>query len=53
MTLVGTPENNLDQCLISPVLGGPSKSNMVNGWKHCSNMNDHTFIIFIDHSEGN
>ena len=26
---------------------------MVNGPKHCSNLNDSTFSIFIDHWEGN
>ena len=30
-----------------------SKSNMVNGPKHCSNHNDSVFTTFIDQSEGN
>ena len=29
------------------------RSNMVNGVKHCWNLNGGTFIIFIDHSEDN
>ena len=31
----------------------PSTKNMVNGKKHCCNLGDGTFIIFIDHSEHN
>ena len=30
-----------------------SKSNMVDGPKHCWNLNHTTFSIFIDHCEGN
>ena len=37
----------------SPVSEEPSKSNIVNGPKHCSNLNDSTFSIFINHWEGN
>ena len=32
----------------SPVFEDPSKSNMVNGSKHCSNLNHNTFSIYID-----
>ena len=32
---------------------GPFTSNMVNGPKHCSKLNDITFTIFIDPCEGN
>ena len=39
----------LDNCLKSPVSHDPSKSNMVNRLKHCWNLNDSAFIIFIDH----
>ena len=38
----------LDKCLKSPVSVYPSRSNIVNGSKHCSNLNDNTFTIIID-----
>ena len=37
----------LDKCLKSPVSEDPSKSNMVNGPKYCSNLNCSTFSIFL------
>ena len=43
----------LDQCVKSPVSRYPSKSNMVNGPKHCWNLKDSSFSIFIDNCEGN
>ena len=43
----------LDKCLKGPVLEDPLTSNMVNRPKHCWNVNDSTFIIFIDPFEGN
>ena len=42
----------IDKCLRSPVSDYPGKSNMVNGPKHCSKLNDSTFTIFIDPCEG-
>ena len=36
----GLPKIWLDQCLKSPVSEDPTKSNMVNAPKHCSNLND-------------
>ena len=42
----------LDKCLKSPVSEDPLTSNMVNGPKHCWNLNDGTFTIFIDPLEG-
>ena len=42
----------LDKCLKSPVSEDLSISNMVNGPKHCSNVNHSTFGIFIDQCEG-
>ena len=36
----GLPKTWLDQCLKSPVSDDPSKSNMVNALKHCSNLKD-------------
>ena len=43
----------LDKCLKSPIYEDPSTSNMVNGEKHCWNLSQGTFIIFIDPCEGN
>ena len=34
------PKTWLDQCLKSPVSENPTKSNMVNAPKHCSNLKD-------------
>ena len=45
----GLPTRWLDQCLKSPVSENPSKSNMVNAPKNCSNLKDSPFTIFIDH----
>ena len=36
----GIPKTCLDQCLKSPVSEDPTKSNMVNEPKHCSNLKD-------------
>ena len=47
------PKTCLDKCLRSPVSEHPSKSNMVNVPKHCSNLKDTTFTIFISHWEAN
>ena len=43
----------LDQWLNSPVSEDPSKSNMVNPPKHCSNLKDSSFTKFIDPCEDN
>ena len=43
----------LDECLKSPVSRDPSESNMVNALRHCSNLNESTFTIFIDHCKEN
>ena len=43
----------LDKCLICPLSEDPPTSNMVNGLKHCWNVNVSTFAIFIDYCEGN
>ena len=43
----------LDNCLKSLVSEDPSKSNRVNGPKHCWDLHDSNFIIFIDHCEEN
>ena len=47
------PKTWLDNCLKSPVSEDPSTSDMVNGPKHCWNLNDSTFTILIDPCEGN
>ena len=42
-----------DKCLKSSVWENPLASNMVNVPKHCWNLHHSTFIIFIDHCQGN
>ena len=49
----GIPKTWLDQCLKSPVSEDPSKRNMVNTPKDCSNLKNSTFTIFIEHWEVN
>ena len=49
----GLQKTWLDNCLKSPVSEDPSTINMVNVPKHSCNLSDSTFVIFIDHSEGN
>ena len=43
----------LDKCLKSPVSEDPLTSNMVIGLKHCWNVKNSTFTIFIDPCEDN
>ena len=43
----------LDKCLKSRVSKDPSTDNMANGSRHCYNLNDSTFTIFINHYGGN
>ena len=49
----GLPKTWLDKCVKSPVSEDPSKSNMVNAPKLCSNFKDTFFTIFLDHWEVN
>ena len=42
----------LDKCLKSPNSEDPLTSDMLNGPKHCWNLNDNNFTIFIDPCEG-
>ena len=42
----------LHKCLNSPVSEDPLTSNMVNGSKHCWNLNESTFTIFIHPCKG-
>ena len=48
-----TPKNMLDKSLKSPFSEDPLTNDMVNGPKHCWNLNDSTFTVFIDPFEGN
>ena len=43
----------LDKCLKSLLSKDPSTTNMANRPKHCWNLNDSSFTIFIDPCEGN
>ena len=43
----------LDDCLINPVSEDPFTGNMVKEPKHCCNLKESTFTIFLDHCEGN
>ena len=45
-------KTSLDKCLTSRVSEDPLIDNMANGSKHCCNLNDSTFTIFINHCEG-
>ena len=42
-----------DKCLTSAVSQYPSTSNMTSASKHCSNLNDGSFTMFIDYCKGN
>ena len=42
----------LDICLKSPFSEDPLTANMVNGPKHCCNLNDSPITIFSDHFGG-
>ena len=43
----------LDKRLKSPLSENPSKCNIENGPKHCSNLNYSSFSIIIDQCESN
>ena len=47
----GVRKTLLDECLKNIVSEDPAAKNMVNAPKHCCNMDDGTFTIFIDHCE--
>ena len=49
----GLQKTWLDNCLKSLVSEDSLTGIMVNEPKHCSNLNDSTFTMFIDHCEGN
>ena len=44
-------KRGLDKCLKNPISECFSTNNKVNGHKHCCNLDDGTFIIFIDNSQ--
>ena len=48
-----TPEKGLDICQKSPASKDPLTGNMVNGFKHCCDLNNGTVTTFSDHFEGN
>ena len=48
-----TPKNVVRYMSKKSLSDDPSTSNMVNGPKHCWNLNDSTFTIFIDRCEEN
>ena len=41
------------KCLKGRVSEDPSTDSITNGLKHCCNVNDSTFTIFINHCAGN
>ena len=43
----------LDKCLKNHASEYPTTNNITNRHKHCCNLDDRTFTIFIDHSEHN
>ena len=49
----GLRKRRLDKCLKSHILEDPSTSNMEDGPKHSSNVENGSFTIFINHSEHN
>ena len=48
-----TPENVARYMFKSPVSKDPLTGNMVNGFKHCYDLDNSTVTIFTDHLEGN
>ena len=49
----GLRKRYLDKCLKSDVSEDPSTSNMEDGPKHCSNVQDGTFTILRNHCQHN
>ena len=42
----------LDKCVNRPLSQDPLRENIANGSKHCCNLNDSAFTIFINQCEG-
>ena len=51
--ILRTPKNVVRSMSKSPVSKNRFTSHMVNGFKHCCDLNDSTVTIFSDHFEGN
>ena len=49
--IYGARNTSLEKCLKSPLSEDSLKTDMVNGSKHCRNLNGSTFTIFIDPCE--
>ena len=49
--IYGARNTSLEKCLKSPLSEDSLKTDMVNGSKHCRNLNGSTFAIFIDPCE--
>ena len=49
--IYGARNTSLEKCLKSPLSEDSLNTDMVNGSKHCRNLNDSTFTIFIDPCE--
>ena len=49
----GVRKSWLDYCLKSPISEDALTRNLVNGPKHCRNLNYSVFTIFIDHCGAN
>ena len=47
----GLRMTRLDKCLKGPLSEDPLTSNMANDPRHCRNLDDTTFIIFVGHFE--
>ena len=50
---LGPPKKVIDKGLKNPHSEDPYKRNMVNGPKHCRNLEDANFTIFVDHCKHN
>ena len=53
MTIIADLKTWLDICPKSPDSKDPLTGNIVNGFKHCCDLNHSTITIFSDHVEGN
>ena len=53
LRIYGLRKTWLDKYLKSPLSEDHLTDNVINGSKHCFNINGSTFTKFIDHGEGN
>ena len=49
--IYGARNTSLEKCLKGPLSEDSLNTDMLNGSKHCGNLNDSTFTIFIDPCE--